>query len=187
MIEKLKKNFKEKKIENLLTFLVILVVTLIIINNILKDDEKMKNENNSNTIKLVKAEESNIEEENLEIRLEKILSQIEGVGEVDVLITYYQTSSINPLYNENTSTSTTKDNSNENNSKITETQSISKEILTDNSSNPIIQTTMSPKVEGAVVIAKGASNTTIKANIISAIEATTGVASHKIQVFEMKK
>ena len=185
MIEKLKKNFKEKKIENLITFLVILVVTLIIINNILKDDEKMKNENNSNTIKLVKAEESNIEE-SLEIRLEKILSQIEGVGEVDVLITYSQTSSINPLYNENRSISTTKDNSNENNSKITETQSISKEILTDNSSNPIIQTTVSPKVEGAVVIAKGASNTTIKANIISAIEATTGVASHKIQVFTMK-
>lgn len=186
MIEKLKKNFKEKKIENLITFLIILVVTLIIINNILKDDKNVRDENSSNTIQLVTSEKSNIEEETLEIRLEKILSQLEGVGEVDVLITYSQTSSINPLYNENTSTSTTRDNSSENNSKITETQSISKEILTDNNLNPIIQTTVSPKVEGAVVIAKGASNTAIKANIISAIEATTGVASHKIQVFTMK-
>lgn len=186
MIEKLKEKFKEKKIENLVTFLVILVVTLIIINNILKDDKNVEIENNSNTTQLVTTEKNNVEEENLEIRLEKILSQIQGVGEVDVLITYSQTNSINPLYNENTSTSTTKDNSNESNSKITETQSISKEILTDSSSNPIIQTTVSPKVEGAVVIAKGASNTTVKANIISAIEATTGVASHKIQVFTMK-
>ncbi len=185
MIEKLKKNFKEKKIENLITFLIILVVTLIIINNILKDEEKIKNKDNFNTVKLVTTEENNIEED-LEIRLEKILSKIDGVGEVDVLITYSQTSSINPLYNENTSISTTKDNSNENNSKITETQSISKEVLTDNSSNPIVQTTVSPKVEGAVIIAKGASNPTIKSNIISAIEATTGVASHKIQVFTMK-
>ena len=88
MIEKLKKNFKEKKIEKLITFLVILVVTLIIINNILKDDESIKNENNSNTIKLVKTEERNIEEEDLEIRLEKILSKIEGVGEINILITY---------------------------------------------------------------------------------------------------
>jgi len=185
MIEKLKKKFKEKKIENLITFLVILVVTLIIINNILKDDEKIKNEDNFNTVKLVTTEENNIEED-LEIRLEKILSKLEGVGEVDILITYSQTSSINPLYNENTSISTTKDNSNESNSKTIKTQSTSKEILTDNSSNPIIQTTVSPKVEGAVIIAKGASNPTIKSNIISAIEATTGVASHKIQVFTMK-
>ena len=42
-----------------------------------------------------------------------------------------------------------------------------------------------PKFEGAIVIAEGASNATIKGNIISAIEAVTGIATHKIQVYEM--
>lgn len=186
MIERLKKGFKEKKIENLVTFLIILIVTLLIINKILNNDTPTKEEK-SNTVQLVTTENTKIEEENLEIKLENILAKIDGVGDVDVLITYSESSKINPLYNENTSISTTKDNSASDNSKITETQSISKEIITDNSSNPIIQTTSSPKIEGAIVTAKGGGNGTIKANIIAAIEAATGLASHKIQVFEMKK
>jgi len=43
-----------------------------------------------------------------------------------------------------------------------------------------------PKIEGAVVIAKGAQNTVVKESIIHAVEAATGLATHKIQVFEMK-
>ncbi len=46
---------------------------------------------------------------------------------------------------------------------------------------------MMPKLEGAIVIAEGATDTTIKSNIISAVEAVTGLLSHKVQVFEMKK
>ena len=49
--------------------------------------------------------------------------QIQGVGKVDVLITYSQSSSINPLYNENSSSSTTEENGVSNNKKITQTQS----------------------------------------------------------------
>ena len=39
--------------------------------------------------------------------------------------------------------------------------------------------------EGAIIAAQGASNANVKANIISAVEAVTGLATHKIQVFEM--
>lgn len=42
-----------------------------------------------------------------------------------------------------------------------------------------------PKIEGAVIIAKGATNIDTKTNIIQAVEAATGLATHKIQVFEM--
>ena len=177
MIEKLKKKFKEKKIENLVTFLILLIVTLIIVNQILKEDD-VKNIKTTNTIQLVETDSlNNKEEDELENKLESILAKIQGVGRVDVLITYSESSSINPLYNENTSISTTKDNSNENNSKITETQSISKEIITDSSSNPIIQTTTSPKIEGSIITAEGTSNATIKSNIISAVEAATRLSN----------
>lgn len=46
---------------------------------------------------------------------------------------------------------------------------------------------VSPKIEGAIITAQGASNVEVKSNIISAVEAVTGIGSHKIQVFEMKK
>lgn len=44
-----------------------------------------------------------------------------------------------------------------------------------------------PKIEGAIITAEGAGNVTTKTNIIQAVEAATGIATHKIQVFEMKK
>lgn len=35
--------------------------------------------------------------------------------------------------------------------------------------------------------ADGAANATVKNNIVQAVEAVTGLQTHKIQVFEMKK
>ena len=40
-------------------------------------------------------------------------------------------------------------------------------------------------MEGAIITAKGADNVAVKTNIIQAVEAVTGLATHKIQVFEM--
>lgn len=71
--------------------------------------------------------------------------------------------------------------------KITETD-VQRDIIyqeTNGEKTPIIQSVVSPKVEGAIITAQGASNTNIKANIIQAVEAVTGVSSHKIQVFAM--
>lgn len=42
-------------------------------------------------------------------------------------------------------------------------------------------------MEGAIITAEGASSSEVKANIVQAVEAVTGLASHKIQVFEMRK
>lgn len=43
-----------------------------------------------------------------------------------------------------------------------------------------------PKIEGAILVLKGNLNTEFKTNIIYAIEAVTGLLTHKIQIFEMK-
>lgn len=43
-----------------------------------------------------------------------------------------------------------------------------------------------PEIKGAVVVAKGAKNANVKSNIMQAVEAATGLPSHKIQVLEMK-
>lgn len=69
--------------------------------------------------------------------------------------------------------------------RITETENNQKEVVTDSGSNVISEKTMSPKIEGAIITAKGAENSEVKTNIISAVEAVTGIATHKIQVFKM--
>lgn len=53
-------------------------------------------------------------------------------------------------------------------------------------SKPMAQTVVNPKIEGVIVTAEGADNANVKSNIVSAVEAATGVLTHKIQVFSMK-
>lgn len=53
---------------------------------------------------------------------------------------------------------------------------VKKDIIYEESSGqktPITQSVVSPKIEGAIVTAEGASNANIKANIIQAVEAVT--------------
>ena len=93
------------------------------------------------------------------------------------------------MYNENSKTSVTEETDTSGGVRKIEETDIDKEIVyqeLDGEKAPIIQKTVEPKIEGAIITAKGASNTAIKTNIIQAVEAATGLATHKIQVFEMK-
>lgn len=109
-MEKFKKIFKDKnkKIENLVVFLIILVITLIIINNIIKEDEVEQTPDYSNA-ELASTYSQEVSSDSLEQKLENILTKIDGVGEVAVLITYSQSSQIVPIYNESTSKSVTEE------------------------------------------------------------------------------
>lgn len=52
--------------------------------------------------------------------------------------------------------------------------------------NIVTSSVITPEIKGAVIMAKGASNGVVRSNIIQAVEAATGLPTHKIQVFEMK-
>ena len=184
MLEKLKKMFKDenKKTENLIFFLIVLVITLILINRIMVEEEAPEEKQQNTSIEL--AEDYNSEND-LEIRLKNILSKISGVGNVEVMITYSESSSISPLYNETSSVSVSEEQLEAGTTKTTETNENQREILVDSASNPIIEKSINPKIEGAIITAQGANNSKIKADIISAVEAATGLAPHKIQVFNM--
>ncbi len=113
MLEKIKNIFKnkEKRVENLVFLLCLLVITLLVINGILKDEDSKESLENRVGVELAKdIDNVEFEEKNdLEKRLENILSKISGVGDVSVLITYSETSSIVPVYNSNLSISTVEE------------------------------------------------------------------------------
>jgi len=67
--------------------------------------------------------------------------------------------------------------------RVTQESDSSREVIYQND-EIIVQKTMSPKIEGAIIAASGANNSSVKASIIQAVEAATGLATHKIQVFE---
>lgn len=188
----------KKKIENLVFFVIILIITIVIINIIWKDDKDSSNkENIQNTTSSKKlANSENLETvevttnstNELEIKLEEILSKIQGVGEVKVFINYAESSEIIPMYNENTKTSNTEETDTSGGTRKIQEEDSQKEIIYEENNGektPITQKIVEPKIQGAIITAKGASNSDIKTNIIQAVEAVTGLATHKIQVFEM--
>lgn len=182
----------KKKIENLVVFIIILIITIIAINTIWKDDnEETKTTTNSNK----QLASNNIinntsvsQEDNLKINLENILSKINGVGKVNVLVTYSESSQIIAMYNENTKETSTEEKDETGGTRIIKESDTQKDVIyqeQNGEKTPITQKTVMPKIEGAIITAEGANNINVKTNIIQAVEAATGLATHKIQVFEM--
>lgn len=186
--EKFKTFFNEtkdkKKVNNLIAILIILIIAVIAINTLFSDNDKEKNTNTNTTGKELATE--NLENDDMEKKLKNILSQIKDVGNVDVLITYSESSSVVPIYNEKNSKSTTEEVDTNGGTRTIESYNTDKEVVNGKNSEIITEKVVVPKIEGAIITAEGAKNAEVKSNIISAVEAATGIATHKIQVFEMK-
>ena len=188
----------KKKIENLVFFIVVLIITIVVINVIWNGNNKTNNqETNIVNKKLAESQDTpsgtselqnnNIKNE-LESKLEKILSKIQGVGEVQVCINYQESAEVFAMYNENSKTSSTEETDTSGGTRKIEEIDTQKDIIyqeEDGKKTPITQKVVQPKIEGAIITAQGANNANIKNNIIQAVEAITGLATHKIQVFEM--
>lgn len=191
-------NNNKKKIENLVFLIVLVIITVVIINIIWNGDKTTNKEQSNNDTSKQLATTNNqtinqnqtqgTSETDLETRLEEILSQIQGVGEVKVLLNYSESSEVVAMYNETSRTSNTEETDTEGGTRTIQETDTQKDIIyqeEDGQKTPITQKVVQPKIEGAIITAKGANQANVKTNIIQAVEAVTGLATHKIQVFEM--
>lgn len=180
----------KKKIENLIFLIIVLVITLIVINSIWKenDDEKEEKSQNTSTFnKVLVSDDEQIPKEDLEKKLENILETIKNVGKVEVFINYSESSSIVALYDETTTTSSTEEGDSSGGSRnVTETE-VQKDVVfseKSGSKEPVTQKNIMPVIQGAIITAEGASDATVKTNIINAVSSVTGLSIDKVQVFE---
>ena len=187
-----KKSGNKRKIENIVFLIIILVITLILMKYIWKDntgDLKTKKENNMYIESSEITSNNDAQKYELEEKMEKILSTIKGVGDVNVFINYSESSSSIPLYDESTTTSTTTEGDSSGGTRNTvETENQKEVVFTEKSGtkDPVIQKTTMPLIEGAIITAQGANNAEVKTNIINAVQAATGLSIDRVQVFEMK-
>lgn len=188
----------KRKIENLVFLVIILIITVVIINYVWSGEKssnkkvtnstgkQLATANNNQT--LASSQYNNTESISLEEKLEDILSKIEGVGSVKVFINYSESSETVAMYNENSKTSTTEETDKSGGTRKVEQTDSQKEVIyqeQNGTKTPIVQKTVEPKIEGAIITAKGAGDINVKTSIIQAVEAATGLATHKIQVFTM--
>ena len=183
----------KKKTENIVVFIIIIIVTIIAINYILKDKRTSNRDNESiSTKKLASSDVQHNEDfedtNDLNKKLENILKKINGVGEVSVFINYSESSEVVAMYNQNSKISSTEETDTSGGIRKIEETDIQKDIVyqeNNGEKTPITQKIIQPKIEGAIITARGAGDVNVKANIIQAVEAVTVLATHKIQVFEM--
>lgn len=115
--------------------------------------------------------------ESAEDRLTQILHQIEGVGEVEVMLT--EASGSENIYQTDEDLSGTSPNLPE------KTQTV---ILKDSDRNeiPLIRKTISAKYLGAIVVCQGADDPAVRLALVDAVCKITGLGSDCVSIVKMK-
>ena len=111
--------------------------------------------------------------EDEEKRLANILSQIDGAGEVSVMITYYSSSEKNIAYETKVS------------SREKEESEDKKAVMTDG--EPMVVKEVYPKVRGVIVTADGGGNSAVRSAISAAVTASLDVPAHRICIFKKEE
>lgn len=167
-----------KKTENLVVLIVLSVILLLVINYIF-------NENKKDTTKEVLSDNvQSTESENntLEKNLEETLNAIVGVDNTKVVISYSSTETINPVYD-------TKENIDleDSGSRKTTTEKTVAYEEANGDKVAIVASKNLAKPEGAVVVFDGNGDLENITIVKEAVSAVTGIAIHKIQVFQNSK
>ena len=110
----------------------------------------------------------------LEERTADILKQVDGVGEVTVMITL-KSGSQKIIEKDQSSTAQTTEEADSTGG----TRSVE-----DTSSTPYVSKEMTPEIEGVVVIADGGDNAVVVESITEAVQALFGVEAHKIKIMK---
>ena len=125
----------------------------------------------------------------MEEKLADTLSQIEGAGEVTVMITLESSAERIVEKDETYEGETVTESDSQGGSRDTDQSSREETTVYAQGDGqdgmPYISKELSPKIGGVVVIAPGGDKAQVKQNITEAVEALFGVESHKIRI--MKK
>ncbi|WP_160678690.1 stage III sporulation protein AG [Clostridium sp. C8-1-8] len=192
LIQKLKNSSDNAKIRYLLliclTFIFIYIVFTFFTNKPMIPTFS-SNQNNTQQSSAEKQLRTQYEDEQ-KSELRQILKQIEGVGNVDVMITFESDETKVPAVDtssqKNTNENSDKEGSKQSNSQETDS---SKVVVTSNNngSEPLIVKTYKPKVVGVIVVAEGSESSKVKYDISKAVSNLYDLPMDKVNVYPMKK
>ena len=186
-------NFNEKEKKKLISLLVVgaLCVVSLVALNIIQGKEKVADaQKEENTTKqseeAQQASSSEKEKDDLEKQLTAILKEINGSGDVSVMITYDNSEEIEPAYNSSATKETTSETDSSGGERTVETSSENKTLVTSNSSDPIVIKTKEAKIKGVLVVASGAKDAQVKQTLYEAVQTALQISGHQVEVYAKK-
>ena len=179
-----KEKDKKTKTQNLIFLAILLVFALICINTMTSDKASVttlsshkETEENSNKIP---SSHYNYIEDNLK----NILSQINGVSDVSVMITYSSEEKMIPVYDvkEEVAVEENSDGNETNTSKKTTTEKTVAYEEANGGKVAIVESKVSPEIIGAIIAAKGIDSSNIT-KIKAAVSNSLDIPFHKVEIF----
>ncbi len=118
--------------------------------------------------------------------LETILSQMDGVGAVEAWVTL-SGGEEKVLYQEKTSdVAKLQEADSVGGTRLEQSEKIQNEVLLDTNGNPYIIQILQPQVEGVLVVAEGAGDSSVKKHITEAVQVLFDIEAHRIKVAKKK-
>ena len=169
----IKKIKQVKHIGLIITIIFIIILLLIAFGNFnFSLSEKSNDESSQHTSTYTSYYEY---AEKLESKLKNVLTKIKDAGTVEVMITL--DGGVNLIY------ATEDEKTISNNGQTTTTSGSTIIISTDGQEQPIIVGEQLPKITGVVVVSSGASDVSVRLNLLYATQTLLDVEQDKIQIF----
>jgi stage III sporulation protein AG len=185
------KEIKWKQIGMDKLLLLLLAGVLLVVIAIPTGNSEEKTKESEITASVKEEEVTEDEKKEMEEKLKSVLGKVEGVGQVEVMITLKSSKELVVEKDRPETSNTVTEQDSEGGSRST--SEITKEEATVYGTNsageetPFIIKEIEPEVEGVIVIAEGGNNTKVVSQITEAVEALFRVPSHKVKVLKMKE
>lgn len=191
-----KNNAKIRKLSVICLILIFILIFINVIGSSSSFNKKFTSisnsgaKENSTDVSNQKVMTSDDYEEKQKVDLINILKKMDGVGDVDVMITFENGEEKVPAYDKTQQKSTTEENDTQGGKRVNnQNNDNSKVVMTQNDgkNEPFILTTYKPKIIGIVIVAEGAENSKTKYEIEQAVAKLYNLSLDKVNVYSMKK
>lgn len=170
--------------------MILLGVLLFVVALPVKEASSGKKEKGEENPKPVAEKEQISYVEELESRLKRILSSVEGAGEVEVMVTLRASEEKVIEMERQTNVSSNHEEDAQGGSRTVKSSEANPKVVyyTDGSvSDPYVIKVKVPEIEGVLVVAQGAGRGTMDRTISGIVQTLFGVEAHRVKVVKMEK
>ena len=196
--DEISKIVSQKPFKNLVIICLILGFILIVMNVFSSTNKEFVNSKEATAANVTNGDEGkNITrkdemnyEEKQKTDLKNILKKMNGVGDVEVMISFENGEEKVPAYDKNIQKTITEETDNEGGKRTNNQDTDSSKIVmstSDGNNEPFILKTYKPKIIGVIILAEGAENSKTKYEIEQAVSKLYNLSSDKVNVYSMKK